>query len=83
MEYIDRNLRKFYSEYGPLPPKVFFNFTRQIVNAMAELQRKNIIHKDIKCENVLIDNDGVLKLCDFGCSKDFRSTMSLKLYENS
>ena len=50
---------------------------------MAELERKNIIHKDIKCENVLIDNDGVLKLCDFGCSKDFRSTMSLKLYENS
>lgn len=38
------------------------------------------MHKDIKCENILLGNDGVLKLCDFGCSKDFRSTMSLKLY---
>lgn len=83
MEYIDRNLRTFILEYGPLPSSVFFIFTHQIVKALAELQRKNIMHKDIKCENILIDNDGTLKLCDFGCSKDFRSTMSLQLYERN
>ena len=80
MEFINRNLRAFLIEYGPPPSSVFFKFARQIVEALVELQRKNIMHKDLKCENVLINNDGVIKLCDFGCSKDFRSTMSLRLY---
>lgn len=81
MEYINRNLRFFLLEYGAPPVSTFFKFARQVVEALAELERNKIIHGDIKCENVLMSNDGVLKLCDFGCSKDFRSTLSLRLYE--
>lgn len=59
---------------------MFLKFGKQIVEALAYLEKKNIIHQDIKCENILIDNEGVLKLCDFGCSKTFSSESSLKNY---
>lgn len=78
MEYVPTNLRNFYIDFGPPPTEVFLKFAKQMVDALVYLQRKNIMHKDIKCENILLDNEGTLKLCDFGCSKTFRNTLSLK-----
>lgn len=70
MEFVEINLRKFYLTYGIPPTNVILNFAKQILEALKYLKKKKVIHKDIKCENILLDN-GVLKLCDFGCSKDF------------
>ena len=33
------------------------------------MHKKNVIHKDIKCANILQNSDGIIKLADFGCSK--------------
>ncbi len=46
--------------------KVIF---KQIVLGVQYIHSKNIIHRDLKLENILIDNLGVVKICDFGVSK--------------
>ncbi|KAL0085468.1 kinase-like domain-containing protein [Phycomyces blakesleeanus] len=45
------------------------NFTRQILEALEYLHSKDILHRDIKGANILIDNNGVCKIADFGLSK--------------
>lgn len=44
-------------------------FTR-LLTAVTEVHSAHVFHRDIKCENVLLDKDLQLKLCDFGSSVD-------------
>jgi mitogen-activated protein kinase kinase kinase len=57
------------NNYGPLKEPLVRNFVRQILQGLAYLHGKNIIHRDIKGANVLVDNKGGIKISDFGISK--------------
>ena len=51
---------------------VFFNYSIKIVNALAELHEKRIIHKDICSSNIVVNTKtDVLKLIDFGSASNF------------
>ena len=41
----------------------------QIVRGLEYIHSKNVMHRDIKLENILLDNLGQVKICDFGVSK--------------
>ena len=41
---------------------------KQIAKGLAYCHRNRVIHRDIKLENLLLDEEGVVKICDFGVS---------------
>ncbi|OWZ14472.1 STE/STE11 protein kinase [Phytophthora megakarya] len=57
-------------------------FTRQIVQGVVYLHQMGIIHRDIKGANVLVNEQGVSKLADFGCSKQIPQMLTTSLEES-
>ncbi|KAK9457505.1 kinase-like domain-containing protein [Dipodascopsis uninucleata] len=56
-------------DYGPLEEPLIRSFVRQILCGLTYLHDKDIIHRDIKGANVLVDDKGKIKISDFGISK--------------
>ncbi|KAJ9461799.1 Mitogen-activated protein kinase kinase kinase 2 [Diplonema papillatum] len=55
---------------------VIRNFTKQILAGLAYLHDHGVIHRDIKGDNMLIGEGNVIKLCDFGSSRQFSNYMT-------
>jgi serine/threonine protein kinase len=76
MEYIPHGeLSKELRENGPLPEPMVQTITRQVLHALEYLHRRNITHRDIKPDNILIASRDpfIVKLSDFGLSKSVKN----------
>ena len=56
-------------EGGPLPWKWSVNIAMQIASALETAHKNNIVHRDIKPHNIIITEDGIAKVTDFGIAK--------------
>ena len=72
MELMDCNLREYVSGHGALNQPTCALFTRQILEGLAHLHDRRILHRDLKPQNILVRrSDRRLKLADFGLSRAF------------
>jgi serine/threonine-protein kinase len=67
MEYVPgKDLKKIIEEKGPLPPLYAKQIILEVAKALDHAYSKNIVHRDIKPQNIRITPTGKLKLMDFG-----------------
>ena len=70
MEYAaGGDLLKYVRTKGPLPETEARGIFRQVVYGMGHVHSRSVLHRDIKLDNILLDQDHSVKICDFGVSK--------------
>ena len=77
MEYLDgQTLKELLVRKGPCPPLTAIKFAREILSALAEAHRHEIVHRDIKPHNVIVSPDWNVKVTDFGIARSGASQMT-------
>ena len=59
--------------FGALTQSMVMNYTVQILRGLEYLHGENVVHRDIKSANILVDESGVIKLSDFDVKSTHRN----------
>lgn len=70
MEYVaGKTLKKVIKESGKIEFDKLINFSTQIARALSFAHKNGIVHRDIKPHNIMVTDDGTVKVTDFGIAK--------------
>ena len=70
MEYVPgQTLRDVLREEGLLSPRAALDVLEPVLLALAEAHAKGLIHRDVKPENVILNDNGTVKVADFGLAR--------------
>ncbi|KAK0722476.1 kinase-like domain-containing protein [Lasiosphaeria miniovina] len=73
-EYLDGDLKKYMDtegHRGALRPPIIKSFMYQLLKGIEFCHKNRVLHRDLKPQNLLINNKGALKLGDFGLARAF------------
>ncbi|CQR47743.1 Serine/threonine-protein kinase PrkC [Paraliobacillus sp. PM-2] len=75
MEYVEGvTLKKYIQLYGPVPVQEAIEIMQQLTSAIEHAHENNIVHRDIKPQNILINDYGQAKITDFGIALALSAT---------
>lgn len=70
MNHVDgQNLKYYMLNYGPMEPLRALNYVQQVAEGLDTAYKNGVVHRDIKPQNILVNNKGVVKIVDFGLSR--------------
>ena len=70
MEYVEGiTLKEYIEQQGVIPWKEAVHFTTQILRALQHAHDKGIVHRDIKPQNIMLLENGSIKVTDFGIAR--------------
>ncbi|XP_058794558.1 cyclin-dependent kinase 5 [Phymastichus coffea] len=71
-EHCDQDLKKYFDSLnGEIDLDVVKSFLYQLLRGLAFCHSRNVLHRDLKPQNLLINKNGELKLADFGLARAF------------
>ncbi|MGE8079208.1 Stk1 family PASTA domain-containing Ser/Thr kinase [Peribacillus loiseleuriae] len=75
MEYVrGLTLKQYIQKFYPVPIEKALDILKQITSAISQAHHNGIIHRDIKPQNILIDDHGNVKITDFGIALALSAT---------
>ena len=91
MEYAQQGNMLEFLQKSPLPEPISRAYFRQLLQStilfkyyivLENIHKRNIVHRDIKLENLLLDEEFHLKVCDFGFAAKFMDQQGKKIKMN-
>lgn len=74
MEYVSgEDLRNSIRRFGQLPIGKSISIANQICEGLAEAHRQGVVHRDLKSNNIMIDNEGNVRIMDFGIARSLEA----------
>lgn len=74
MELIDgMSLRKLIDRDGPLPVEQILTYAEELADALAHAHERNVLHRDVNPNNILVGSEGRAFLTDFGLARPIRT----------
>ncbi|KAK6040359.1 kinase domain protein, partial [Cooperia oncophora] len=83
-EFIMMDLRKYLDQLPEdqyLPKKTVQRFAFQICQALCFMHQRRVLHRDLKPQNLLVDEKGVIKVADFGLSRSINIPVRIYTHE--
>ena len=72
MAYVEgSDLQHVIKDNPKMPLERVLNFSKQIADALAAAHAEGVVHRDLKPQNVLVDKNDQIYICDFGLAKSF------------